>query len=189
MKPTYTILALCIAGALASAPLHAQTQRDLGSHQHGSASLNVVVDGSIVYIEFESPWANLTGFEHSPSTDQQQALLTAALEQLDDADSLFKFTGGEGCTGETTSVVDTLSSKDSHEEHDEHDEHEDSHADLLVNFAFECVDIDEVDQLTVNLFDYWPGIETLSGQLVTASQQSAFTLSEQSNTIDLAVSR
>ncbi len=240
MKPNYTIVGACVACAFVALPLQAQTQRDLGSHQHGLASLNVVVDGSTIFIEFESPWANLTGFEHSPSTEEQHALLNDALVQLGNADSLFSFPDSEGCTSQTINVVDTLSSGDSHEEHhdddheeshdeehhedahdedshdedshdehhedshdeDSHDEHhedahdeasheehdEDSHSDLLVEFAFECADIDSVDQLTVNLFTYWPGIETLTGQLATGTFQSSFDLTAGSNTIDLKTS-
>ena len=58
-----TLLALSIAlfssqGAFAEDHQHAS----LGAHEHGVASLNLVVDGNLVSLELDSPATNLVGF-------------------------------------------------------------------------------------------------------------------------------
>ena len=45
----------------------AQTERDLDSHVHGAAAMNVAIADSAVFIELDTPWNNLVGFEHAPS--------------------------------------------------------------------------------------------------------------------------
>ncbi len=114
------------AAALATAPIvaSAQTERDLDSHEHGSALLNIAVDGSAVIVELESPWDNLVGFEHAPSTDEQHALVDSALDILNEPGQLFSFIG-TSCTIAEKTLESKLEDTDGHDEH--HDEHDDKH--------------------------------------------------------------
>ena len=118
--------------ACVSAPVLAQTERDLDSHEHGSALLNVAIDGNTLIIELESPWNNLIGFEHEPRTEEQHELVDNAMEQLNEAESLFAFNGTE-CAIADAMIESTLGEDDHHDdEHgDEHhdDEHKDDHDD------------------------------------------------------------
>ena len=113
---------------------HAQTERDLDSHEHGHATLNIALDGSSAFIELESPWNNLVGFEHAPSTDEQHALVDDALALLNEPGRVFGFEGTE-CVVTETMVENNLADGDDHhdDEHAEkdHDEehHEDAHDD------------------------------------------------------------
>ena len=49
-----------------------------GAHVHGEAVLNVVQEGTNVFIEFESPAINLVGFEHAPINPEQKAAFDRA---------------------------------------------------------------------------------------------------------------
>ena len=124
-----TTLALVTAGfsTLASA----QTERELGSHEHGSAFLNIAVDDGQVFLELETPWDNLVGFEHAPSTDEQHELVDNAMALLNQPEQLFSFDGG-GCVADDATVESGMASggDDHHDEHahgDDHDKDDDHH--------------------------------------------------------------
>lgn len=102
----------------------AQTERDLGAHEHGAASLNIALQDNLVVVELESPWNNLIGFEHAPSTDEQHAMVDDAMALLNDPASLFSFVGTD-CTPTETFIESSLEAS----EHDEHDDHDDEHKD------------------------------------------------------------
>lgn len=104
----------------------AQTERDLDSHEHGAGALNIALDGNAVFIELESPWNNIVGFEHEPNTPEQEKLVDDALALLNDPAKLFAFTGTD-CTVTQTSLENGLEHDEHHDEHD--DEHKDEHHD------------------------------------------------------------
>ncbi len=119
-----TILAVCAAGL--STAVVAQTERELDAHEHGSAALNVALDENKLYIELESPWNNLIGFEHAPTTDEQKALVEDSLALLNDPLQLFEFVGSD-CRVDKVMVESSLSHNDhnDHNDHDDHDKHDD----------------------------------------------------------------
>ena len=55
-----------------------QTTRQHDSHAHGIGELNIVLEGNELAIELISPAANIVGFEHAPSNDEQKAALAQA---------------------------------------------------------------------------------------------------------------
>ena len=129
LLPVLTAVAVCIPVTVA-----AQTERDLESHVHGAAALNVVLADSQVFIELATPWNNLVGFEHSPETEAQQALVHDALETLNSPEQLFAMTGGN-CQPGNFQIESAMSLEDHGDEHDEehsdedHDEHGEEHGD------------------------------------------------------------
>jgi len=96
-------LPLALAVASISPMVFSQVERDVGSHEHGTATLNVAVENASVFVELDSPWNNIIGFEHAPNDDEQQALLDAALGLLAKPDQLFSFDGGD-CTFNTLNI-------------------------------------------------------------------------------------
>ena len=126
MKPQY-LLAVAALGLSTSG--YTQTDRDLDSHEHGTATLNVAFDNGLVLIELESPWNNLVGFEHAPKTDEQETAVANALSMLQQPDQLFSFNGGD-CTIQDVDVDSSLASADGADDHHHDDEkHDDEHHD------------------------------------------------------------
>lgn len=120
-------LAVATTVATLHLPLQAQTQRDLDSHEHGSATLNVAIDGNSVFLELETPWNNLVGFEHTPTTEEQHTLVDDALALINSPSELFGFVGTP-CSIQETAVENSMDSSDEHGHDDEHeDEHGDEH--------------------------------------------------------------
>ena len=62
----------------------------LDAHEHGSATLNIAVDGDSLFLEFESPADNIVGFEHAPENDQQTAAIKQALDKLQNFDTVLQ---------------------------------------------------------------------------------------------------
>lgn len=86
---------VALASLALAAVAGADTERDLGSHEHGAARLDLVVDGARLFVDLESPWSNLVGFEHRPSSEAQRARVAEALGRLEDPAALFAIDGGD----------------------------------------------------------------------------------------------
>ena len=95
---------------------HDHEKRQHDAHVHGIAALNLVLEGQEVHIEFDSPAANLVGFEHAPSSEADHAALDKAVATLKDGDRLFKFNADAGCQMEKVNVASQLLD----EEHEGH---------------------------------------------------------------------
>ncbi len=108
-----------------------------GTHVHGEALLNVVVDGSDVVIELESPAANIIGFEHAPKNAEQEAAVETAMASLARGNDLFQWPSGGLCRlmgAAVESPFDEAQGEEGHGEKDhhhggDHDEHHDDHHD------------------------------------------------------------
>ena len=182
-----TLLALSIAlfssqGAFAEDHQHAS----LGAHEHGVASLNLVVDGHLVSMELDSPAANLVGFEHTPGTDEDRATVARVKAALEQADTLFSFSPAAGCTLQQVELESPLFAADEHkqhddhahgehEHHDDHDDHHDhehsAHADIEGRFDFSCSSPERLEALTLPLFNSFPARQRLQVHAITASGQ------------------
>ena len=117
-----TLLAAVAAGS--SPIVSAQTERDLEKHEHGSATMNIAIDDSALFLELDSPWNNLVGFEHKPETDEQQALVDESLSLLQQPETLFALNGGD-CVVDEVVIDSSLGAMHSEDEH--HDEHGEEH--------------------------------------------------------------
>jgi hypothetical protein len=178
---------------------HDEDKRQHGAHVHGIAALNLALEGDELHVELDSPAANIVGFEHVPSSAADHAALDKAVAMLRDADQLFRFNSAAGCQMEKVMVTSALLDEDHnghrHEDHaheahghDEHgheahgDEHGheehrgDSHSDIDAVYHFECDQPTRLQQLTVELFDAFPGMEKLDVQYIIENKQGAAAL-------------
>ncbi|GAB7219111.1 zinc uptake protein ZrgA [Vibrio comitans] len=132
VKPLFALSAVTIA--VASASVHAEEHfRQHGAHVHGSVEFNIAQDGQDLLVEILAPGADVVGFEHAPSNDEQSQALEKAVAQLNAADSILKMSPAAGCELSTAQVSHTLSGDDDHDhsDHEDHDheKHHDDHAD------------------------------------------------------------
>ena len=200
------LLALTAVAAAYSVNTLAQTERDLDSHVHGSASLNVAISDSFVFIELNTPWNNLVGFEHAPQNDEQRLLVETALQQLDDPAKLFAFNAGECALNETNvegAMTDELHGDEHGDEHeDEHktgEEHgidqDDKHAGddgeskthtaVLAIYSYDCKQIDNLNTIDASLFSIWPGFKDLDVQLIGDKGQTLVELDPENTIINI----
>ena len=100
-------------------------ERELDAHQHGHGYLNIAIEGSTLYIELETPGADIVGFEHPARSDDDKAAIEDAKGRLSDPIGLFGIPAEASCTLVEVSVEPVgygLGEDDDH--HDEHDEHD-----------------------------------------------------------------
>ena len=169
---------------------HDHEKRQHDAHVHGIAALNLALEGQEVHVELDSPAANLVGFEHAPSSEADHAALDKAVATLKDGDRLFRFNAEARCRMEKADVTSALldeehdehadkhssdhdqEKKDGHD-HEKHEDEEEVHSDIEAAYHFECNQPGKLTQLTVELFEAFPGTEKLNVQYVIESKQGA----------------
>ena len=83
MAVAATILVLSVAQGAA------ETERQLGPHQHGHGTLNLAVEGQTVQMELEVPGVDIVGFEHKAQSAEDRAKIEAAEKTLSQPLALF----------------------------------------------------------------------------------------------------
>lgn len=194
-RSAYAALTLCALSFSAGA----EERRQADAHVHGQAELSMALDGEALQVELHSPLANLTGFEHSPETDEERAKLAAAKETLKDGDALFSFAGGN-CAFKEAALSDLSFEKlgDVEEEHDaHHDEHEhdkahdhdahdhgehdhdahhdagEAHVEIRAVYAFSCAAPADIAGFETRLFSLFSGFEKIEAVFLSADRQVA----------------
>mgnify|MGYP001828388177 FL=1 len=184
---------------------HDDEKRQHGAHVHGIAALNLALEGEEVHVELDSPAANIVGFEHAPSSEADHAALDKAVATLKKGDQLFRFNSEAGCRMEKARVTSALLDEDhgdrandhghekeearghderEHEEHG-HEEHEgETHSNIDAAYHFECAQPGKLTQLTVELFEAFPGMEELNVQYVIESKQGAAELTANDHVLE-----
>lgn len=103
VRPIITRIALLSIG-LASMATYGQ-----GAHVHGTATLSIAALDSTVLVEFESPAANLVGFENKAETKEQRQQVLNTGELLIAGQNLFSFNGASCQLTETeNNLIDVL---------------------------------------------------------------------------------
>lgn len=84
--------ALTLAALLAGSAAQAE-----GPHQHGVASLELVVDGPVLSITLDSPLDNLLGFERGPRSEAERAAVRAMAQRFHAGAGLVVPAAAAGC--------------------------------------------------------------------------------------------
>lgn len=172
---------LTAVGAIAALP--ALAQQDLGAHVHGHARLDMALnpDGRLI-AEFESPKANLVGFEYEARTQEERAAEEAAEAFLVDGTTLFDFTPSAACRFMSAELHEEhLNDEDDHHEGHEHEEHhhegedydEETHSDMAVSYEFNCAAPGRLHWVDVRLFEHFGGFEEIEFVFIDEANQVA----------------
>ncbi|HPQ96314.1 MAG: DUF2796 domain-containing protein [Thiothrix sp.] len=103
-------------------PREVREQHD--AHEHGAARLTIATTDSGLEITLESPAANLFGFEHAASTEEQHHTIHSAVEILEDGSALF-LTGEQAeCTQNRVEMESEQIARHQQEKHGADDTHE-----------------------------------------------------------------
>lgn len=122
-----TLTAVAALALLPGAAL-AQEHRELGAHVHGTATLDVAVEGTTVSMILEAPGADIVGFEHPATSDDDRAAIEAATTTLGDPLALFAPPEAAGCTASSAEVHLVAEGDHADEDHHEAGEGHDDHA-------------------------------------------------------------
>ncbi len=148
--------------------------------------MNIAIDEEAVFLELDTPWNNLLGFEHVAQTKEEKHLVEKTLELLKQPEKLFLFEGGKCISGDV--IVDSnlsLDDQETHQEEEHHEEENETHSSVLVSYSFNCADTADLSSINVNLFKLWTGFEDLDVQLIGPGGQSLVELSPQQTLLDI----
>ena len=167
-------------------------------HEHGAASLDVVLEGETLSMEFVSPAVNLVGFEYEPATPEEEEAVADALAQLEDGAALFAPAEAAGCELSSQEVEREVTSEGHSEEEHADEEHADEetggageddgeegavHSEFHATYTFTCAQPDSLDSVNLRqLFALYPGIEDLDVQYVLPGGQGAAELGPTTST-------
>ncbi|MBU0656797.1 MAG: DUF2796 domain-containing protein [Gammaproteobacteria bacterium] len=166
----------------------AEGHEEHGAHEHGAATLSLAVGDEGMEIMLESPAANIVGFEHAASTDEDKQKLADAKARLEAGADLFSINPEAECTLKTAEVVSTLlgnaeAEKEEHAKHD-HEEGEkegETHNDMDVTWSFACAKPAELKEVTTKLFAAFPeGLQKVKAEWVTDKGASSQELDKDS---------
>lgn len=181
----YLLTVLLLVPALATA-----ASQD--AHTHGLATLTLALENGILEIHFESPAANLVGFEHEARSDDEKGAVARAETILKEPLGLFVF-GGTNCqlksaAVDVSGVVDEEQHTEdkSHDHHGHDEEHQDrGHSEISAEYRFSCKNAKQLDSVSVDLMAQFPGIEKIDAMWITESKQGAVTLTSKNKVIAL----
>jgi len=149
---------------------HDHAHGTLGTHEHGVAKLNAVLDGNTLELELDSPAMNLVGFEHVASSDADKAKVAAARQQLEQPLKLFGIAQAAGCKEDAQELESPLFG-DADEDGDSH-EHGHAHADVNAHYQLTCATPGKLTQIDLGpLFKTFPQTQKINVQLIGRNGQ------------------
>ena len=174
----------------------ASTAAAQSAHVHGEGRLNIAIDGKRIFMELESPGADIVGFEHEARSDGEKAAVKQALAQLGDPMLLMRFEADADCEVRRASAeIEGESDEHEDEEHAEHDEHEgeehaehdehegeehaehdehegeEAHGAFVAEYEFECADIGALGFIEFTFFSHFGNTQSLGIVLIDGGGQ------------------
>jgi hypothetical protein len=143
------------------------------AHQHGVATMDVVVTGQQLVIELETPLDNVVGFERAPRTAAERERVQRATEQLRASNTLFKPDAAAACkpTGVTLKAPALGLQDGAGTSPGTAAPAETAHADLEARFEFTCAAPAQLQTLDVGLFATFKGFKRIEVQMARDGKQ------------------
>jgi hypothetical protein len=193
MKQLSLLLIIFLYGVLKTL-----AQGSLEAHVHGKASLNLVLDGQSLFIEFESPAYNLVGFEHEPKDQIQQKEVQDTLSLLSRPRKVFGFSAQAGCLVESVSVTTTMAGvgkntvgyEEEHHEEEHHDHsdgdstNKESHSEFKANYLMICSEPEKLRTIEFKLFKEFLGLKSVQVQWINGEGQGYIELNAESSKLE-----
>lgn len=176
---SFSLLPFAVLAQPAVEPAHAHGS--LGAHEHGTARLDVALDGKTLALDLDSPGMNLVGFEHAPGSDADRAAIARAREQLAAPLQLFSLPAAAHCSVTHQELISPLfgnaaaepAEPAGHDEHDDGDEPHHEHSDVDGHFQFTCENPGALDGLDLStFFATFPATHKLMVQAITPNGQA-----------------
>lgn len=132
------------------------------AHVHGEAELLIAIEGENISVSFESPLANLIGFENEPQTDAESEAYNAMRNSLAESDTVLTFSEAANCTHYSSETSIRRNG---------------DHATMIADYEFTCEDMAALRDGTVPAFRAFEGLESVDLAIVSETGQSAASLS------------
>ena len=144
----------------------------LGTHTHGQGVLTLVLEGNEMQLAFQAAAYSVLGFEHKPSTAEQQQEVAAAIAVFNQGD-WFSVNPQASCEQVAADASTDLTQAG----------HTGGHADFYANYQLLCQSPARLESLTLSIFTLLPGLDNISVQWIINGQQGAASASMAQNTV------
>lgn len=195
------VVVFLISLNLNAEPLHHDHKQDHNhkpsrqeAHLHGYAEMTLALEGNILEISFESPAANIVGFEHKHISEEQLQIIYQAKKTLESAAELFSFSGDNCSLTQMNADFSALLKGQMHMDNEHHgSSHQDSdskspkesHSEITAGYKYNCPQGAKLNTVKVNLINQFPSIETIKAMWLTDKKQGAVELTATSNLIQI----
>lgn len=134
-----------------------------GTHQHGVAHVDAVVDATGVEWSLTADGEGILGFEHAPADAAELAAVARATDALRAGGKLVAVPAAAGCTLQTAQVQSPYDAGSA----------ESSHADWKADYRLSCSSAAAISELDLSgLFSAFPGVQAVKLQLISAEGQT-----------------
>ena len=174
LGPVAAALALALAACATTAAPHA--------HDHGSAQMEIAVDGPVLTLQARLPMDGLVGFERAPRTDAERKAWADALARLRQVDALFKPDAAAQCGLEHSRAEDPTAAPAAGRANQSGQE---AHLDVELEVRFRCAQPGQLRAVDVALLEAFPRIKRVEAVVATAQGQRKFTLRRPARSIRL----
>ena len=161
-----------------------------GPHVHGTATMQIAIEGNNVEVALIAPLESLLGFERAPRNDKERQAVQMMMKQLSDPSALLIPTAAARCTPAkpqiTAPALDArmkVSDNEKHDEADNHGRHDEAHAELEAVISFRCAVPAALNSMEVRLFDVFPRLQKLKAEVAASGKQSAANLGRERRTL------
>jgi hypothetical protein len=166
--------AATLVAAVAALALPGLVQAHGKAHQHGVATMDVVLAGNTLSIELDTPLDNLVGFERAARTAGERERVDRMAATLRQAETVFKPDAAAQCKPSTVKldapVVGLADSGGAAAPAEK------GHADLAARFEFQCQAPAQLQQVEVGLFTAFSGFKRIEVQMAREGRQGKRTL-------------
>jgi hypothetical protein len=139
-------------------------------HDHGTAQVQVALEGEQLTLTMQLPQESLVGFEHAPRTSAQRQAMADALARLRQSGDLIQPDAEARCRPTKTEV------KDPHEPRGASAGAAADHADVEVEIGFRCAQAAQLRTLGIGLLETFPRLKRVQAVVATPQGQRKFTL-------------
>ena len=193
----FLILVLCCQVSLA------KSEGNPNAHKHGLAHMNILYEAGQLFVELETPAANMLGFEYMPQNTKEWQQLYKLEHRLNRAENIIILT--PSCELKNVDVELHFSEEkeakiDKHNEHSHqhhathehptqqnnkaHDEHQDAHQNIHLNYTWQCNEV-LPPVLYTPVFNHFSGFEKIKVQWVSNGKQGARELTKDHTTLEI----
>lgn len=151
---------LVLASALVA--IQAQTVRQQGAHVHGTTTVDVGLDGTVLQVALDAPAINMLGFEHPPHDKQQSMQAADVLAAMRDPAPWLIPARAAACVLTHGSVqalgLDAAVASQ-------------GHADIDARYDYRCTQPNRLDHIDIHLADRYPATRRLVINIVLPQKQ------------------
>ncbi len=134
----------------------------LGAHVHGHGLLTLVLEGNEMQLAFQAAAYSVVGFEHKPSTAEQQQEIDAAIAIFNQGE-WFSVNADANCELAMAEASTDLTQANS----------SGGHGDFYANYQLLCQRPARLSQLQLSIFNLLPALEQVEVQWIINGRQGA----------------